>query len=162
MSIEPTDPRSASTDGQPRLCRRTLFGGAGAVAAAAVLSACGAESEGTERASTDSAPAAPTTPPEPGPDATGGAAAADIPVGSGVLFADRRLVVTQPVAGDYRAFVALCTHSGCNITGVEADEIVCDCHGSRFRLDGTVSRGPARKPLKARPAAARGADVVVD
>lgn len=99
MSIEPTDPRSASTDGQPRLCRRTLFGGAGAVAAAAVLSACGAESEGTERASTDSAPAAPTTPPEPGPDATVVAAAADIPVGSGVLFADRRLVVTQPVAG---------------------------------------------------------------
>ncbi|MDX5310290.1 MAG: hypothetical protein LPK23_02805 [Rhodococcus sp. (in: high G+C Gram-positive bacteria)] len=29
-------------------------------------------------------------------------------------------------------------------------------------MDGTVSRGPARKPLKARPAAARGADVVVD
>ncbi|KOS54755.1 ubiquinol-cytochrome c reductase iron-sulfur subunit [Rhodococcus rhodochrous] len=157
MSIDPTDRRPAPTGGQPRLCRRALFGGAGAVAAAAVLSACGTETE-----ETGSTPAAPTTPPEPGPDAAVVAAAADIPVGSGVLFADRRLVVTQPVAGDYRAFVALCTHSGCNITGVEAEEIVCDCHGSRFRLDGTVSRGPARKPLKARPAGARGADVVVD
>ncbi|MHD0280478.1 QcrA and Rieske domain-containing protein [Rhodococcus aetherivorans] len=162
MSIEPTHRGPAATDeapGQPRLCRRALFGGAGAVAAAAVLSACGAEAD---QSGADGTSAAPTTPPEPGPDAAVVAAAADIPVGSGVLFADKRLVVTQPVAGDYRAFVALCTHSGCNITGVEADEIVCDCHGSRFRLDGTVSKGPARKPLKARPAAARGADIVVD
>lgn len=73
----------------------------------------------------------------------------------------KRLVLSQPVAGDFRAFVAICTHSGCNISGVEGDEIVCNCHGSRFRLDGTVAKGPAKRPLKTRPIEARGTDLVV-
>ncbi|MCK8674810.1 Rieske (2Fe-2S) protein, partial [Rhodococcus sp. HM1] len=97
----------------------------------------------------------------PGPDAEVVAAVSDVPVGGAVMIEGKRLVVSQPVAGDFRAFVAICTHSGCNISGVEGDEIVCNCHGSRFRLDGTVAQGPAKKPLKTRPVEARGTDLVV-
>ncbi|WP_068159561.1 ubiquinol-cytochrome c reductase iron-sulfur subunit [Rhodococcus phenolicus] len=143
------------------LPRRALLGGVGAVAATAVLTACGssvgADSDG---GAADGELAAATTAP-PGPDAEVVAGVADVPVGGAVMIDGKRLVLSQPVAGDFRAFVAICTHSGCNISGVEGDEIVCNCHGSRFRLDGTVAKGPAKRPLKTRPIEARGTDLVV-
>jgi nitrite reductase/ring-hydroxylating ferredoxin subunit len=45
-----------------------------------------------------------------------------------------------------------CSHRGCSLAGgdVEADAIVCNCHGSRFALeDGRVLRGPATTPQPA-------------
>ena len=70
---------------------------------------------------------------------------ADVPVGSGVIVGD--VVVTQPVAGDYQAFSAVCTHSGCLINQVADGTINCPCHGSKFSLDGQVVNGPAARPL---------------
>lgn len=142
------------------LPRRALLGGAGAVAATAVLAACGTSADVTVDGAPGGESAATTTAP-PGPDAEVVAAVADVPVGGAVMIEGKRLVVSQPVAGDFHAFVAICTHSGCNISGVEGDEIVCNCHGSRFRLDGTVAQGPAKRPLKTRPIEARGTDLVV-
>jgi Rieske Fe-S protein len=50
-----------------------------------------------------------------------------------------------------RAFSARCTHLGCTIT-VQADGLLtCPCHGSQFRSDGTVARGPAARSLEALP-----------
>ena len=143
------------------LHRRALLGGVGAVAATAALTACGASTDGGSEAGTADGDLAATTTAPPGPDAAVVAAVSDVPVGGAVMIEDKRLVVSQPVAGDFRAFVAICTHSGCNISGVEGDEIVCNCHGSRFRLDGTVAQGPAKRPLKARSVEARGTDLVV-
>lgn len=138
--------------------RRALLGGAGTVAAVGALAACGAAPE--REAAPAPAPVATTTSP-PGPDAEVVATVADIPVGSGVMIDAHRLVVTQPEPGDFHAFVAICTHQGCNITDVEGEQIRCMCHGSRFSLDGLPVEGPAKRPLVSRPIEARGDDLVV-
>ena len=36
----------------------------------------------------------------------------DVPVGGGMVFKDAKVVVTQPTAGQYKGFSAICTHQG--------------------------------------------------
>ena len=79
----------------------------------------------------------------------GGAAASGhrrptIPVGGGKIFADSQVVVTQPTAGTFKAFDAVCPHQGC--TGQRpsrAAQIICPCHGSHFDV-ATGARRPGR------------------
>jgi Rieske Fe-S protein len=86
-------------------------------------------------------PAAPAAPPL--------AQVADIPVGGGTVFADAKVVVTQPEAGTVKAFSVACTHQGCAVSEVSDGTINCTCHGSKFRVaDGSVAAGPARAPLQ--------------
>jgi nitrite reductase/ring-hydroxylating ferredoxin subunit len=74
--------------------------------------------------------------------------ASAIPVGGGKVFAEREVVVTQPVAGTFRAFSAICTHEGCLVNSVADGTISCPCHGSEFSIvDGSVVQGPAQRPL---------------
>lgn len=122
--------------------RRTVVGGLAAVGG---LAGCGA-------------PATPAPAPGPAaaPTAAGSAGTplgpvADVPVGGGRVYADLEVVVTQPVAGEFRGFSAECTHTGCIVASVTDGLIVCPCHGSRYRLDGTVANGPAPRPLRPRP-----------
>jgi len=56
-------------------------------------------------------------------------------------------IVHRAEDGTIHAFSARCTHLGCHIDRIVGDEAVCPCHGSRYRADGTVSTGPARRPL---------------
>lgn len=72
----------------------------------------------------------------------------DVPVGGGVVFADERIVVTQPIEGEFAGFTAVCTHQGCVVDNVGGGTINCKCHGSKFQVaDGKVANGPAKKPL---------------
>ena len=74
-----------------------------------------------------------------------------IPVGGGVIFADSKVVVTQPTAGTFKAFTSVCTHQGCQVASVANGTINCDCHGSKFSIkDGSVVHDPAPQPLAAR------------
>jgi len=67
-------------------------------------------------------------------------------VGDAVTFADG--VIVTRADGTVRAFSARCTHLGCRIDRARDDRLVCPCHGSRFRLDGSVAAGPAIRPLE--------------
>ncbi|MDX3058800.1 Rieske (2Fe-2S) protein [Streptomyces sp. NE06-03E] len=90
---------------------------------------------------------------ESSPPASGGAEltrTSEIPVGGGTIFEDRKIVVTQPAAGEFKAFSAVCTHAGCIVSSVADGTIDCACHGSRFSVeDGAVEQGPATRPLPA-------------
>ncbi|MEU4212918.1 Rieske (2Fe-2S) protein [Streptomyces sp. NPDC026206] len=137
--------------------RRTVVATAGAAGLAAVLAACGS-SDG-EKSPDASRPAAPATEGTGTAGTTAGASGqpgggealartADIPVGGGKVFPDRKVVVTQPAKGEFKAFSAVCTHQGCLVKEVANGTIDCPCHGSKFSAtDGSVRNGPARKPL---------------
>ena len=102
-------------------------------------------------------PAQPAPAPAPAPAQPGAgtadaklSATADVPVGGGVILTDSQLVITQPKAGTFKAFSAICTHQGCAVSTVENGTINCPCHGSEFAItDGSVVAGPAPKPLPA-------------
>ncbi|MET7685726.1 Rieske (2Fe-2S) protein [Streptomyces sp. NPDC005423] len=81
----------------------------------------------------------------------------EIPVGGGTVFKDRKVVVTQPAKGEFKAFSAICTHQGCTVGSVVNGTIDCPCHGSRYHIaDGSVAAGPAPRPLPAEPITVRG------
>lgn len=131
------------------LCRRTLLKGAAATCGAGLLAACAAPAEQA------GAPAAPAAPPSAGPPAAGGASRAtlgqlsEIPVGGAVSVTDpdgRPVLLTQPRAGEVRAFSAVCPHEGCS-AAPDGDRFSCPCHGSAFALDGSLLQGPAREGL---------------
>ena len=74
--------------------------------------------------------------------------ASEIPVGGGKIFTAARVVVTQPVRGQYNGFSAVCTHVGCILSEVADGTIDCPCHGSEFKItNGAVVTGPAPRPL---------------
>jgi Rieske Fe-S protein len=74
----------------------------------------------------------------------------DIPVGGGEVLTARKIVITQPQAGTFHAFTAICTHQGCIVNAVSGGTINCPCHGSEYSIvNGSVVRGPAPLPLAA-------------
>ncbi|MDT0611014.1 Rieske 2Fe-2S domain-containing protein [Streptomyces lancefieldiae] len=76
------------------------------------------------------------------------AATSDTPEGGGKVFAARKVVVTQPAAGEFEAFAATRTHQGCAVRSVADGVIDCPCRNSTFSIaDGSVRSGPAPKPL---------------
>ncbi|GHH82830.1 hypothetical protein GCM10018781_68640 [Kitasatospora indigofera] len=136
----------------PATTRRTLLCGAAAVLAgggALAVSGCGSTGSG------GSAEAA-AGPVEVGP-------ASEVPVGGGKVFREKKIVVTQPTEGQYKAFSAKCTHAGCIVDQVKNNEILCPCHGSRFSItDGSVQgTGPAPSPLPSYQVAVEGGTLKV-
>jgi 3-phenylpropionate/trans-cinnamate dioxygenase ferredoxin reductase component len=66
-------------------------------------------------------------------------------------FEGERMAVHRAEDGTLHAVSPVCTHLGCLVEFNAAEKTWdCPCHGSRFRPDGSVIRGPARKPLKAK------------
>jgi len=95
-------------------------------------------------------------PAEAGPQTLG--PTADVPVGGGTVFTAQKVVVTQPNAGVFQAFSAVCTHQGCTVNEVVDGTINCPCHGSKYSAaDGSVVTGPAQLRLPRREVAVEGA-----
>jgi len=154
----------ASESPAPGLSRRAVVAGAGGVAAAGLLTACGGGSVATAPAPTVAPQPAPSAAPA-APSASSGTAltsTSDVPVGGGTVFADKDVVVTQPTAGDFKAFSATCTHQGCKVKSVADGNIVCPCHGSKFAIaDGSVTNGPAKSPLPEKTISVDGDSIVL-
>ncbi|GAA3230379.1 Rieske (2Fe-2S) protein [Dactylosporangium siamense] len=138
--------------------RRTLLTGAGAVGLTAALAGCAAYGDtgtdaGAPAPAENTGGGATTATTGGGAPAAGGggfAKTSDIPVGGGKIFEDQKIVVTQPTAGQFKCFTAVCTHAGCVVGDVSGGTINCPCHGSKFKVaDGSVANGPASKALKA-------------
>lgn len=142
----------------PVVGRRTVLAAAGAVGAVGVLAACGSDNpapSSTPRAS------------ESSPDqAAGGQIVTttdDVPVGGGVVVDDKMVVVTQPKAGDYKAFTSTCPHQGCTVAKVTADAIICPCHGSQFSAEtGDVMVGPATSGLTPVAIRVKGSEIIAE
>jgi Rieske Fe-S protein len=74
-------------------------------------------------------------------------AAAQVPVGGGVIIRQQNIVITQPAKGTFEGFSATCTHMGCQLADVAGGTINCGCHGSQFSIkDGTNVTGPMGSP----------------
>lgn len=69
-----------------------------------------------------------------------------INLNNGVTFRDGLIVIKNDESIQFLS--SRCTHLGCQIHTVENDELVCPCHGSRFTLDGTCLKGPAKESLQ--------------
>jgi Rieske Fe-S protein len=112
--------------------RRGVLAGAAAVGATAALAACGSDvSTGTNGSGQNNPVTVKTS---------------DVPVGSAAIVG--QVVVSQPAAGEFKAFSAVCTHQQCLVSRVQQDQIICTCHQSTYSAkDGSVLSGPAPRAL---------------
>jgi Rieske Fe-S protein len=145
--------------------RRGVLAGVGLVGLAGAITACASSGSSMSAAVADppmsggtgAATSAAASAPASASSAAGGTAAgalaatSDIPVGGGKIFDTQLTVVTQPTAGEFKAFSAVCTHMGCTVNQIADGRIDCPCHGSEYSItDGAVLAGPAPKPLPAK------------
>jgi Rieske Fe-S protein len=151
-----------------RVPRQKVILGAGLGFLTAVLAACTTygkkpQASGDTAATTTEAAPGTGSPAagSPGPVAPANAIAktADVPVGSGVIVDE--VVITQPSAGEFKGFSAICTHAGCTVNEVADGTINCPCHGSKFNLDGSVANGPASTPLASQAVTVQGDSIVL-
>ncbi|MER5377982.1 Rieske (2Fe-2S) protein [Streptomyces sp. NPDC002553] len=148
---------SASLNPASGPARRAVVAAAGAAGLAVALTACGGSDDDASGSSNSSAGAGTA-----GAAGTGGSSAstgggaggaaltttAEIPQGGGKVFEDKKVVVVQPSAGQFKAFSSVCTHQGCAVKSIADGVINCPCHNSNFSItDGSVKSGPATKPL---------------
>ncbi|MFJ7071136.1 Rieske (2Fe-2S) protein [Streptomyces sp. NPDC098781] len=149
--------------------RRAVVAAVGAAGLAVALTACGSDDEAsgpsTEQGAADGGATTETGGGSSAEAGAGGAAlakTADIPEGGGKVFGDEKVVVSQPAAGDFKAFSTICTHQNCPMTDLKEDTISCACHGSQFSvLDGSVKKGPATQPLAAQQISVSGDSITL-
>ncbi|ADP84973.1 Rieske (2Fe-2S) protein [Pseudofrankia inefficax] len=168
---EPTE----SPTPYPGLTRRVtvplfaLAAGAGGFLVAACGSSSGSDTTNAATgapASTDSDHGADETPSGAAPtsasadDAKELTSLSKVPVGGGLVLADKKIVVTRDSGGTVHAFSAICTHMGCTVGSVSNGTINCPCHGSKF--DATTGKnvaGPAPRPLSPVNVTVKGDDI---
>ena len=163
--------------GQPAQSRRALLIGAGVTCAAALTgcttydanngglagpppSSSSAATSGAASAPSASGAASSATG-SGAPAAAALATTAEVPEGGGKIIDGKNIVLTQPQAGSFKAFTAVCTHQGCIVNQISSGTIDCPCHGSKFSIkDGSVVNGPATSPLAAIPIKVEGTSIV--
>jgi Rieske Fe-S protein len=146
---------------QPTTDRRTVLrntaigvavAGIGVTAAACSSSNSVAQGSGAQTA----AAAAPTGP-------TTLTTTANVKEGSGYIDQTSKTVVTQPTAGTYKAFTAVCTHQQCIVGSVTNNVIQCPCHGSQYSAStGEVIQGPATQALAPKTIKVSGDNIVLE
>lgn len=136
-------------DASTPISRRIVFTGLGSLGIAVALAGCG-----TSQASSSQPGGTPTGGSSAGAGSLGASTAtplattAEVPIGGGIILSDQRIVITQPTAGTFDAFSAVCTHQGNIVTSVANGTIMCAFHGSMYSAStGQVTGGPAPSAL---------------
>jgi nitrite reductase/ring-hydroxylating ferredoxin subunit len=132
------------------LDRRTILAGTGSVCALALLGACaraGGDTTASRSQPARSGPAASQPPASSGPPRPAGflAAAADVPVGGGLVVKKDDVLLVQPAPGTIKAYDAHCPHQGIILPPPDSSGIItCPNHLARYRAaDGSLIDGPA-------------------
>jgi nitrite reductase/ring-hydroxylating ferredoxin subunit len=121
---------------EPRPSRRIVFTGLGALGVAGALAGCGGgNSDGPDAGGTQQTTSA-------GTSGEVLAKTTDVPVGGGIVLTDKKIVLTQPTAGKFEAFSAICKHQGFPVGKVEGDTITCLVHGSTYDATTGKRTGP--------------------
>ncbi|WP_326552986.1 Rieske (2Fe-2S) protein [Micromonospora sp. NBC_01813] len=160
-----------TTDANPT-SRRALLIGVGGVGATVALAACGTGNDDDLGSGGTNAPAGndQSTGSDGGSSDGGGETGSggeglttsQVPVGGGIILADQGVVVTQPAAGEFKAFSNVCTHQGCPVANLDGGTINCTCHFSSFSIeDGSVLSGPAPSPLEEKAVSVDGEAITV-
>jgi Rieske Fe-S protein len=90
--------------------------------------------------------------------------AADYEKNSGTLFriGNKPGILIRTSAGEFRAFVAVCTHLDCTVQFRKDEGLIwCACHNGRYNLQGTNISGPPPRPLAPLVVALKGDEVYV-
>jgi Rieske Fe-S protein len=147
-----TQPHRKDDPGEATSRRAVLAGGV-MVAGTAALAACGT-----------------SAPPSSAGQGAGGASpsplsgipTSDVPVAGGKVIPDARVVITQPAAGTFKAFDAICPHAGCEVSDIVKNVIYCPCHGSTFdATTGAHIAGPSPRGLTPLPVTVSGSTISV-
>jgi Rieske Fe-S protein len=167
-SMSETQDSGTPLGGQPAQSRRALLIGAGVTCAAALAgcttydanngglagpppssSSAATSGAGTAPSASGAASSAASSAAGSGAPAVAAlATTAEVPEGGGKIIDGKNIVLTQPQAGSFKAFTAVCTHQGCIVNQISNGTIDCPCHGSKFSVkDGSVVNGPATSPL---------------
>jgi nitrite reductase/ring-hydroxylating ferredoxin subunit len=159
-------PNNDPVETQNAASRRTVLRGALiAGMATPLLAACGGGGDSSSADSTTQAGSSKAAGGGSGGDASGDAKAltetSAIPEGSGKIFGDAGVVITQPQPGEFKGFTNICTHMGCPVHDVTST-INCTCHGSKYSItDGSVVNGPATQALAAKQLKVAGKDIAL-
>jgi Rieske Fe-S protein len=146
------------------MTRREALGAAAVAGVCApFLAACGAStaSGGTSNGTAGGSGAS------SGSGAGGGATSgvtvktSDVPVGGGILADNSNVIVTQPKAGTYMAFQAVCPHQGSALPAPVNGVITCPLHGSMFGVDGSLEGGPATRGLTSDPVTVKNGTITI-
>ena len=72
-----------------------------------------------------------------------------VPVKGGKTFSvgGKKILITQPKKGTFKAFIAVCTHQGGALSGATNNEIICPLHGARFDAATGAAKTVAPAPL---------------
>jgi Rieske Fe-S protein len=71
------------------------------------------------------------------------------------------LLIRTP-AGEFRAFIAICTHLDCTVQYKEDEGVIwCACHNGRYNLQGINISGPPPRPLDPLDVTLKGDEIYV-
>jgi Rieske Fe-S protein len=92
--------------------------------------------------------------PPPAQDATVEAVSAGPADGFGinssriVKFGSRPALVIRDTQGEFKAYIAICTHLDCTVQYLPDDTVIwCACHNGKYDLNGINISGPPPRPL---------------